>query len=69
MHHIERWRDRLLEEGDTALELLLEEYPLADRQYLRQSIRNAKKEMQANKPPKTARGLFKYLRELLGEND
>ena len=69
LHHIERWRDRLLEEGDTALELLLEEYPLADRQYLRQSIRNAKKEMQANKPPKTARGLFKYLRELLGEND
>jgi ribosome-associated protein len=69
LHHIERWRDRLLDEGDAALELLLEEYPLADRQYLRQSIRNAKKEILANKPPKTARGLFKYLRELLGEND
>ena len=65
LHHIERWRDGLLTEGDGALERLLTEFPSADRQYLRQLIRNAKKEMQANKPPKSARALFKNLRELM----
>jgi ribosome-associated protein len=68
LHHIERWRDDLLAEGDNALERLLTEFPSADRQYLRQLIRNAKKEIQGNKPPKSARSLFKYLRELLDES-
>lgn len=67
LHHIERWRDDLLAEGDDALERLLTEFPSADRQYLRQLVRNAKKEMQENKPPRSARALFKYLRELLDE--
>lgn len=64
LHHLERWRDSLLNEGDAALERLLTEYPSADRQYLRQLIRNAQKEKQDNKPPKSARALFKYLRDL-----
>lgn len=68
LHHIERWRDDLLTEGDGALERLLTEFPSADRQYLRQLVRNAKKELTGNKPPKSARALFKYLRELLGES-
>jgi ribosome-associated protein len=68
LHHIERWRDNLLAEGDSALEQLVTEFAHADRQYLRQLIRNAKKEMKENKPPKSARSLFKYLRELIGEN-
>lgn len=68
LHHIERWRDDLLADGDAALERLLTEFPSADRQYLRQLLRNAKKELQENKPPKSSRGLFKYLRELLGES-
>ena len=65
LHHIERWRDDLLAEGDGALERLLTEFPSADRQYLRQLVRNAKKEMQGNKPPKSARALFKCLRDLM----
>jgi ribosome-associated protein len=69
LHHIERWRDNLLAEGDSALELLVSEYAHADRQYLRQLIRNAKKEKKENKPPKSARALFKYLRDLIGENE
>lgn len=68
LHHIERWRDDLLAEGDGALGRLLTEHPTADRQYLRQLVRNAKKEAQGNKPPKSARALFKYLRELLDES-
>lgn len=63
-HHLENWRDRLLFEGDKALGDLLEEYPHADRQHLRQLIRNAKKESQQNKPPRSARELFQYLKTL-----
>lgn len=65
LHHIERWRDNLLSEGDNALAQLVSEHPHSDRQYLRQLIRNAKKETKENKPPKSARALFKYLRDLL----
>lgn len=69
LHRIERWRDELLQEGDAALAKLLAQYPQADRQYLRQLLRNAKKEYLENKPPKSARSLFRYLRELVnGEN-
>lgn len=63
-HKIERWRDRLITEDDQALTALFSEYPDADRQQLRQLIRNAKKEIEADKPPKSSRQLFRYLREL-----
>ena len=69
LHHIERWRDRLLNEGDSALEALVAEFPHTDRQYLRQLIRNAHKEVQENKPPKSARALFKYLRDLIDASE
>jgi len=65
LHHIERWRDRLLAEGDAALEELLHEYPHADIQNLRQLLRSAHKETLTNKPPKSARSLFRSLRELM----
>ncbi len=39
----EKWRDRLLNEGSTALESFLEEYPDSDRQQLRQFIRKHQK--------------------------
>lgn len=65
LHHVERWRERLLENGDAALTELLTEFPDVDRQHLRQLVRNAKKELAGNKPPKSARGLFQYLRGLM----
>ncbi|MEJ2140878.1 MAG: ribosome biogenesis factor YjgA [Gammaproteobacteria bacterium] len=67
-HKLENWRDRLVEEGDKALGELLEEMPQVDRQHLRQLIRQASKEKQNNKPPKSSREIFKYLRELSGES-
>lgn len=67
LHTLEKWRDRLLTEGDKALEDLLNEAPNADRQHLRQLIRQSMKETQLNKPPKSAREIFKYLKTLLGE--
>ncbi len=63
-HQLERWRDRLLEEGDDALAELLAECPHADRQHLRQLLRAAKKEQENGKPPASARKIFRYLKEL-----
>jgi len=63
-HKLEKWRDRLLAEGDKALEELINEAPHADRQHLRQLMRQAAKETKLNKPAKSAREIFKYLKTL-----
>lgn len=64
-HHIvERWRDRLISEGNDALTELLDEQPHADRQLLRQLLRNAQKEAELGKPPKSSRLLYRRLKEL-----
>ena len=61
---LERLRDTLVEEGDAALGAVLDEFPDADRQQLRQLIRQARREREAERPPKAARALFRYLRDL-----
>ncbi len=63
-HQLEKWRDRLLTEGDKALEELINDMPGTDRQHLRQLMRQAAKEAKLNKPPKSAREIFKYLKIL-----
>lgn len=64
-HHIvERWRTRLLGDPNGALAELLDDYPEADRQHLRQLIRNTQKEAEQGKPPKTSRLLYRYLKGL-----
>ncbi|MBB4126314.1 ribosome-associated protein [Xanthomonas translucens] len=65
IHRVEDWRARLLADGDSALSELLTDYPEADRQRLRQLIRNAKEERLKNKPPHAYRELFRELRELV----
>lgn len=62
-HALERWRERILEEGDDAIQAFIDEYPDTDRQKLRQLVRKAQKEQQEEKPPAAYRALFKYLRE------
>jgi ribosome-associated protein len=59
-HKIERWRDRLIAEDDTAIEDLLGQFPDIDRQHLRQLVRNAKK-----LKPGASTELFKYLWKLM----
>lgn len=65
MHRIETWRERLLDQGDAALAELLDEYPTADRQKLRQLARSALEERKRNKPPRAHRELYRALREVL----
>ena len=54
----------MLAEGNEALTELFEECPDADRQHIRQLVRNAQKESQAGKPPKSSRLLYQYLKGL-----
>ncbi|MBF8221138.1 ribosome biogenesis factor YjgA [Halomonas sp. 328] len=65
-HRLERWRDRLIEEGDEAVAAFLVDFPDADRQALRQLIRNAQRERDADKPPASSRKLFKLIRDTAG---
>jgi ribosome-associated protein len=65
LHRVETWRERLLADGDAALAELLDAHPDADRQRLRQLVRNTLEERARNKPPHAFRELFRELRELL----
>jgi len=68
LHRAESWRERLLEDGDEALAELLAGHPSADRQQLRQLVRNTLEERKRNKPPHAFRELFRELRELLASD-
>ena len=63
-HGLERWRDRLLGGDDAVLDSFVGDYPEADRQHLRQLIRQAQHEAARSKPPAASRKIFKYIREL-----
>ena len=63
-HLVERWRERLLAEPN-ALNDLIKEYAQADIQQIRTLIRNAQKEAEHGKPPKSSRALFKILRAVI----
>ena len=65
-HMLEHWRDRLIAEGDSALNALIEEKPETDRQMMRQLIRTAQKELKNEKPPAAARKIFRAFREIFG---
>jgi len=65
-HETENWRDRMISEGDGAIDAWLEEHPAADRQHLRQLVRQAKREQDTDKPPKSSRALFRYIRDAIG---
>ncbi|APX93669.1 hypothetical protein BWR19_12385 [Halomonas sp. 1513] len=62
-HRLEKWRERLIEQGDEAVEAFIAEFPDVDRQALRQLIRNAQRERAQDKPPTSSRKLFKLIRD------
>lgn len=65
---IEVLRDRLLAEGDSVVSELTGSHPDLDRQHLRRLVRDARREADAGKPAGAGRALFRYLRELRGED-
>ncbi len=72
LHQQEKWRERLITEGNTALQAFMEAFPQAETQHLRQLVRNATKEKEKmdagearTKGGKTdARKLFLYIKTL-----
>ena len=63
----ESWRDRLLTEGDTALEALAAAFPSADRQQIRQLVRNAGKTAAPPVQARAAKALFRAIASLLAQ--
>jgi len=63
-HQLESWRDQLIQNAPNIMDELVIQFPSIDRQHIRQLIRNAQQEEKQQKPPKSSRALFKYLKEL-----
>ncbi|KKC99958.1 MULTISPECIES: ribosome biogenesis factor YjgA [Photobacterium] len=64
LHKLESLRDRMIDDGDTVINEVMEAHPDADRQQLRQLVRMAVKEKAANKPAKAYREIFQVLKAL-----
>jgi len=64
-HQRERWRSRLLNEGDAALHEFLSSYPSAERQRLRQAVRAAAAEQSAGASGKRYKELYQLIKEAM----
>ncbi|SNS02296.1 ribosome-associated protein [Methylobacillus rhizosphaerae] len=62
-HRLEQWRTRLIAD-ESSLAEFIKEYPHTEVQQIRNLIRNARREQDAAKPPKSSRELFKLLRSI-----
>jgi ribosome-associated protein len=63
-HRLEKWRDQLIAGNDGVINDILNNFPDADCQHLRQLVRNAQKEQAEEKTQKASREIFRYLKEL-----
>ena len=63
-HRLEQLRDDVLLAGLKGVEFVVDVWPEADRQQLRQILLQHQRELKLGKPPEAARKLFRYLREL-----
>lgn len=69
LHMVERWRERLIEEGKPALTEFMNRYPQADTQHLRQLIRNAARQSGAGDRNSPRKRLYRYLRDCVDEGE
>ncbi|WP_434358304.1 ribosome-associated protein [Parasalinivibrio latis] len=69
LQKLEVLRDRIVEEGDKAINDAMNLYPNADRQRLRTLARQAAKEKAGNKPPKAYREIFQILKAEMESED
>ena len=67
-HALERWRERLIAEGDPVSEAFIAECPTVDRQQLRTLVRAAQRDAARGKPD-APRKLFRFLREAMDAAD
>jgi ribosome-associated protein len=69
LHEAERLRDELLAGDERQLAAFALRYPDCDRTHVRLLVRNARKEQEQDKPPRSARLLYRYLRRLSDPRD
>lgn len=63
LHRAERWRERLLDD-EAALTEFAQTHPSADMQALHTTLREARKERLARRPPRHYRELFRLIRRI-----
>ncbi len=63
-HQLEQMRDRLVNNGTGEIEQVMARFPTADRTRLGHLVRAAGRERENHQAPKSARRLFRYLRDL-----
>lgn len=63
----EKWRAKLISNGDEALNVFVSQYPEVDRQQLRQLIRKAVQDQKKSVNTGAEKALFKYLRTIVKE--
>ncbi|MGD2140296.1 MAG: ribosome biogenesis factor YjgA [Burkholderiales bacterium] len=68
LHHAERWRERFLADEDSLAEFVTA-FPSTDVQKLRTQLRNAKREIAAQRPPRHFRQLLRDIRQTLLDNE
>jgi len=68
-HRAERCRDRLVEGDQSCFEELITEFPQMDIQHLRSLVRNALREAEAGKPPRSSRLIFRFLTDLFSSTE
>lgn len=62
---IEQLRSDLIVQGDDLINETIEQYPALERQKMRQLVRNAGKEVKAEKPARSYKELFQYLKDTM----
>ena len=63
-HRLNAWRERLISGDKEIMAELLERYPDFAIQHMNQLVRNVKKEIKLDKPPKYFLQIYQYLRSL-----
>ena len=61
---LEVWRERIITKGNKGIEAFLKDYPLAERQQLRNLQRQANREIELKKAPVASRKIFEYIRSV-----
>jgi ribosome-associated protein len=64
-HDIEHWRERLIQEGNTALTEFISVHQPQDVQQLRQLIKKAVREHEAQQSTGASRALFRFIRSCI----
>lgn len=63
--NMENWRDRLVADGNDAIQAFLGEYPSGDAQQLRQLVRNANNKKNEKLALKSKRAIFQFVKDVI----